>query len=105
DVHNNARLSGTAFVVPPACGSSAGIQARPIGCWVLFATRNNQRREQRTCNSECSAIIHKAADIIRCAVTHSTLKSVFIGQVAASEKRRVSTRRRRAVRLGWTQGV
>src|SRR5215211_1636917 len=87
DVHNNARLSRTAFVVPPACGSGARIEPRLIRRRVLFAAGNNQRREQRSCNSQYSAIIHKAADTIQWEVTHSTLKSVLIVRVAASEKR------------------
>ena len=55
DMHDDAWLSGSAFVVPQACGSGAGIEARLIWCWVLFATGNNQRREQRACNSQYSS--------------------------------------------------
>src|SRR5206468_5747945 len=90
DMHDDPRLSRSAFVVPPACGSGARIEARLIWCWVLFATGNNQRREQRACNSQSSAIIHKAADTIQRELTHSTLKSVLVGLAAASKKRRVS---------------
>jgi hypothetical protein len=89
-VHDDPRLSGSAVVIPPACGSGARIKPRLIRRWVLFATANNQRCEQRACNSQYSAIIHKAADTIQRKVTHSTLKSVLIGQVVASKKRRVS---------------
>src|ERR1700675_1646473 len=86
DVHNNARLSGRAFVVPPACGSGARIEARLIWCWVLFAAGNKQRRKQLACNSQYSGIIHKAADTIQWELTHSTLKSILVGRVVASEK-------------------
>src|SRR5215469_5448898 len=47
DVDDDPRLSGSAFAVPPACGSGARIEAGLIRCWVLFATANHQRREQR----------------------------------------------------------
>src|SRR4029077_15528790 len=99
DVHDDPRLSGSSFIVPPACGSGAWIEARLIRCWGLFATRNNQRHEQSACNSQYSAIIHKAADTIHWELAHSTLKSVLIGWMVASEKRRVFSRRGRTVRL------
>src|SRR5712672_4334691 len=87
-MHDDPRLSRSAFVVPPACGSGARIEARLIWRWVLFATGNNQRREQRATNSQYSTIIHKAADTIQWELTHSTLKSVLVGRVVASKKRR-----------------
>src|SRR5882724_5630575 len=89
-MHDDSRLSGRAVVVPPACGCGARIEARLIWSWILFATGNNQRREQRACNFQYSAIIHKAADTIQWEVPHSTLKSVLIGGVAASERCRAS---------------
>jgi hypothetical protein len=90
--HDDPWLSRSAFVVPPACGSGARIEARsrPVRLWVLFATANNQRCEQRPCNSQYSASIHEAADTIQRKSTHSTVKSVLMGQVVASQKRPVS---------------
>src|SRR6478672_3688241 len=87
-VHDDPRISGSAFVVPPADGSGVRIQApgSRIRLWVLFATANNQRHEQRACNSQYSGIIHKGADTIQRKITHSTLKSVLIGWVVASKK-------------------
>jgi hypothetical protein len=84
--YDDSWLSGNAFVVPPACGCGAWKEAgsRGIGLWVLFATANNQRCEQRACNSQYSAIIHKAADTIQRKTMHSTVKSVLRGQVVAS---------------------
>src|SRR6478736_10346885 len=81
--YDDLRFPGSAFVVPPARGRGARIEAgsRPIRLWVLFATANNQRYEQRACNSQYSAIIHKAADTIQRKGTHSTVKSVLMGQV------------------------
>src|ERR1700745_550166 len=79
DVDNNARLSGNTFALPPACGGSAGIHAGLIRFWVLFATANNQRHEQRGCDSQQSGVIHKAADIIQRGFTHSTLKATLTG--------------------------
>src|SRR5262252_3557717 len=79
DMHNDAWLSRTVFVVPPACGSSARIQARLVRRWVLFATANNQCGQERSCNFQYPASIHKAADTIQRVVPHSTLKSVLIG--------------------------
>ena len=89
--HDDLRLPGSAFVVPPTCGCGARIEARSrrIWLWVLFATANNQRYEQGACNSQYSAIIHKAADTIQRKTTHSTVKSVLIGQMVASTMRRV----------------
>ena len=86
-VHDDPWLSGSAFVVPPARGRGARIEARSrrVRLWVLFATANNQRCEQRACNSQYSAVIHKAADTIQRKITHSTVKSVLTGQVVASK--------------------
>src|SRR5690348_16806725 len=80
-VHDDLRVSGSAFVVPPACGSGPRIEAgsRRVRLRVLFATAYNQCREQRPCNSQYSAIVHKAADTIQRKITHSTLKSVLMG--------------------------
>jgi hypothetical protein len=87
--HDDPWLSGGAFVVPPARRSGARKEARSrrVRLWVFFATANNQRCEQRTCNSQYSAIIHKGADTIQRKITHSTVKSVLVGQVVASKKR------------------
>src|SRR3982750_225200 len=88
-VHDDFRRARSTFVMPPACRSGARIEAgsRRVRLWVLFATANNHCREQRACNSQYSAIIHKAADTIQRKITHSTLKSVLTGQVVALEKR------------------
>src|SRR5262249_38627698 len=52
DVHDDPRTSGNAVIVPPPCGSSARIEPRrPIRLWILFATANDQRREQGSGNS------------------------------------------------------
>ena len=105
DVHDNAWLSGNAFVVPSACGSGARIEARLIWCWVLFATGNNQRREQRACNGQYSAVIQKAADTIQWEFAHSTVKSLLPQLAAASEKRRLSSRRTRLTRHHQARAV
>src|SRR2546423_13015475 len=99
-MHDDPRLSGSAVVVPPACGRGARIEARLIWRWVLFATANNQRCEQRACNSQYSTIIHKAADTIQRELTHSTLKSVLVCRVAVSKKRRGSAADGERVGLG-----
>ena len=91
-VHDDPWLSGGAFVVPPTCGSGARIEARScrVRFLVLFATANNQRCQQRACNSQYPAVIHKAADTIQRKSMHSTVKSVLAGQVVASKKRWIS---------------
>src|SRR6476660_2667240 len=63
-VHNDPRLSGSSFVVPPACRSGARIESRLIRRWVLFATANNQRHEQCACNLQKWGTFHRAADTI-----------------------------------------
>src|SRR6478736_5407272 len=86
-VHDDPRTSRSAFLVPPADGSGARKHAPVprIRFWVLFATANNHRCEQRACNSQYSASIHKGADTIQRKITHSTVKSILIGQMVASK--------------------
>jgi hypothetical protein len=79
DVHDDARLSGSVFVVPASLRERRADRDPAHTVLELFATANNQRREQCACNSQCSAIIHKAADNIQRGFLISTLKSVLIG--------------------------
>src|SRR6478672_13594617 len=66
-VHDDPRLSRSAFLVPPADGSGARKYASVprIRLGVLFATANNQRCEQRACNLHNRGTFHRAADTIQ----------------------------------------
>ena len=79
-----------------AKGMVIGIRAgraphRFIGIWAVVANGRvfvrSWSREERSCNSYQGDVIHKTADTIQRSVTHSTVKSVLTGWVAASKER------------------